>query len=211
MSDKLSDDERARERFRAAMSPLPCEWSERDGKFMDAGVQLAWFAWNKALAASPAPAIPAVHWQPIETAPKDGSMILMWVHANRHLIDEDGNPYEENFATVDFGEWKEFGEHGGAFIAYSGPHGDGADGITHWMPLPVDPTDDALKAAPAISESEDAVAWQVRRADVMSIQWEHCTKELYDATLATGRYAGYGNGPRCEVRELFAARKGEKS
>ncbi|WP_050811395.1 helix-turn-helix domain-containing protein [Burkholderia glumae] len=59
MSDKLSDDERARERFRAAMSPLPCEWSERDGKFMDAGVQLAWFAWNKALAASPAPAIPA--------------------------------------------------------------------------------------------------------------------------------------------------------
>ncbi|WP_257834589.1 helix-turn-helix domain-containing protein [Burkholderia glumae] len=59
MSDKLSDDERARERFRAAMSPLPCEWSERDGKFMDAGVQLAWFAWNKALAASPAPAISA--------------------------------------------------------------------------------------------------------------------------------------------------------
>ncbi|WP_257827945.1 hypothetical protein [Burkholderia glumae] len=57
MSDKLSDDERARERFRAAMSPLPCEWSERDGKFMDAGVQLAWFAWNKALAALPAPAI----------------------------------------------------------------------------------------------------------------------------------------------------------
>ncbi|MFY4709902.1 Lar family restriction alleviation protein [Burkholderia glumae] len=110
--------------------------------------------WNRR--ASPAPAIPAVHWQPIETAPKDGSMILMWVHANRHLIDEDGNPYEENFATVDFGEWKEFGEHGGAFIAYSGPHGDGADGITHWMPLPVDPTDDALKAAPAISESEDA-------------------------------------------------------
>ncbi|MEK6418439.1 MAG: hypothetical protein V4801_02465 [Burkholderia gladioli] len=78
-------------------------------------------------------------WQPIKTAPKDGSMILMWVHASRHHVDDDGNPYQTHFATVDFGEWQEFGEHGGAFIAYAGPHGDGADGITHWMPLPTGP------------------------------------------------------------------------
>ncbi|MGS1028794.1 hypothetical protein [Burkholderia glumae] len=147
MSDKLSDEQ------------LLKIWKCANGTHPDLGIFTRMVIdYGRAVlaAASPAPAIPAVHWQPIETAPKDGSMILMWVHANRHLIDEDGNPYEENFAAVDFGEWKEFGEHGGAFIAYSCPHGDGADGITHWMPLPIGPTDDALKAAPAISESEDA-------------------------------------------------------
>ncbi|WP_249182456.1 hypothetical protein [Burkholderia ambifaria] len=55
----------------------------------------------------------------------------------------------------------------------------------------------------------DPVAWQVRRADGklsagFPIQWEECTKELYDETLQTGRYAGYENGPRCEVRALYA-------
>lgn len=55
--------------------------------------------------------------------------------------------------------------------------------------------------------TKDAVAWQVRRADGridgVPIQWENCTKELYEATLSTGRYAGFENGPRCEVRALF--------
>jgi hypothetical protein len=50
---------------------------------------------------------------------------------------------------------------------------------------------DALLAA----AGKEAVAWQVRRADGridgVPIQWENCTKELYDATLATGRYAGF--------------------
>ncbi len=65
-----------------------------------------------------------------------------------------------------------------------------------------------LKARIAELEARagEAVAWQVRRADGridgVPIQWEPCTKELYDATLATGRYAGYENGPRCEVRAL---------
>jgi hypothetical protein len=56
---------------------------------------------------------------------------------------------------------------------------------------------------------KEAVAWQVRRADGridgVPIQWENCTQELYDATLATGRYAGYENGPQCEVRALYTA------
>jgi hypothetical protein len=64
---------------------------------------------------------------------------------------------------------------------------------------------DALLAA----AGKEAVAWQVRRADGridgVPIQWENCTQELYDATLATGRYAGYENGPQCEVRALYTA------
>lgn len=48
-----------------------------------------------------------------------------------------------------------------------------------------------------------AVAWQVRRVDGSPLAvWETCTFELYEATLATGRYAGYENAPLCEVRVL---------
>ena len=62
---------------------------------------------------------------------------------------------------------------------------------------------------PAAAAGQEVVAWQVRRADGridgVSVQWENCTKDLYDATLFTGRYAGYENGPRCEVRALYTA------
>lgn len=67
----------------------------------------------------------------------------------------------------------------------------------------------AAEAALACQSQGVPVAWQVRRADGridgVPIQWECCTKELYETTLATGRYAGYENGPLCEVRALFAA------
>lgn len=80
------------------------------------------------------------------------------------------------------------------------------------------PTDPYHPRRVALAAAENAlacqsqgvpVAWQVRRADGridgVPIQWECCTKELYETTLATGRYAGYENGPLCEVRALFAA------
>ena len=77
---------------------------------------------------------------------------------------------------------------------------------------PYHPRRVALTAAEAALASQSAgvpVAWQVRRADGridgVPIQWECCTKELYEATLATGHYAGYENGPRCEVRALSVA------
>ncbi|WP_176317110.1 hypothetical protein [Burkholderia vietnamiensis] len=53
----------------------------------------------------------------------------------------------------------------------------------------------------------EPVAWQVRRISgngAPLTQWENCTKELHDETLQTGRYAGYENGPRCEVQTLYA-------
>ncbi|MCA8045529.1 hypothetical protein [Burkholderia arboris] len=65
-----------------------------------------------------------------------------------------------------------------------------------------------LEAAVLEKVCGEPVAWQIRRAEISPmgtpIQWESCTKELYDETLQTGRYAGYENGPRCEVRALFA-------
>ena len=64
-------------------------------------------------------------WQPIETAPRDGRRVLVWV--------ADACPARHAFASL----W---------FFSTDGRLGGGADGfngtgwnITHWMPLPVPP------------------------------------------------------------------------
>lgn len=100
--------------------------------------------------ASPAPAIPACKWQPIETAPKDGKVVLLWLRS----------PWSEPRIAWWYESWRNWQPQG----AYPHPTEDDMSGIgsqvpTHWMPLPADPTTDSLKAAPAISESEDAARW----------------------------------------------------
>ena len=71
---------------------------------------------------------PLTEWQPIETAPRDGTEILM-----------------TNGVDVSSGQW--FSEYGGTYDQEGAPNGDGCDagwmdwsgGIpdpTHWMPLP---------------------------------------------------------------------------
>ncbi|WP_257829286.1 Lar family restriction alleviation protein [Burkholderia glumae] len=112
--------------------------------------------WNRRV--SPAPAIPADRWQPIETAPKEtellgwredcGVLLIMHTSFDRWASEAECDDIDEE--TLFQKDW----------------FGTALPGImdrlereqvpTHWMPLPVDPTDDALKAAPAISESEDA-------------------------------------------------------
>lgn len=81
------------------------------------------------------------------------------------------------------------------------------------LPVAAPPVPAAVDVAAAQAETAqaaptDVVAWQVRRAPWKSglkAVWETCTQDLYDATLATGRYAGFENGPPCEVRALALA------
>lgn len=64
-----------------------------------------------------------------------------------------------------------------------------------------------MTSLPQIEDgAREPVAWQVRLTAKSSLgnDWQACTKELYDATLATGRYFGLDNAPACEVRPLFA-------
>lgn len=77
-------------------------------------------------------------WQPIETAPKDGTMFIGWVRSEIYPDDEEGYRLQRDNSTADFCQWCDF-ETGGCFIAMAGPHGDSADWITHWMPLPAAP------------------------------------------------------------------------
>ena len=60
-------------------------------------------------------------WQPIETAPKDGSLFLAYrKHTTRPLITR---------WDVSYGEWED--DNSGFHVYY----------LTHWMPLPAPPKD----------------------------------------------------------------------
>ncbi len=82
-------------------------------------------------------------WQPIETAPRDGTMFLCWVSAVRYGEDENGQQYSADVSEVDFGHWRRCEVSGGYYENMMGQIGDLED-ITHWMPLPARPT--ALRA-----------------------------------------------------------------
>lgn len=80
-------------------------------------------------------------WQPIETAPKDGSLFLCWVAAVRYGETDEGQPYQQDVSQVDFCSWRNgpanMPEHG-YFDPCCGQIGDSQD-VTHWMPLPPAP------------------------------------------------------------------------
>lgn len=82
-----------------------------------------------------------MEWQPIETAPKDGSMFLCWVSAVRYGEADDGQPYEQDVSQVDFCSWRDgppdMPEYG-FFDPYCCQIGD-SQAVTHWMPLPPAP------------------------------------------------------------------------
>lgn len=59
-----------------------------------------------------------MEWQTIDSAPKDGTVVMVYSHAWR-------DPVPAIAKWNDYGEWEDFG--GGATI-WPAP--------THWMPLP---------------------------------------------------------------------------
>lgn len=94
-----------------------------------------------------------MNWQPIETAPKDGSMFLCWVWAER-WSSPDGNDssYPHDVSQIDFCWWRSRADlpDAGYFDAACGQIGDRQD-VTHWMPLPAAP---GATPAPAAAADE---------------------------------------------------------
>jgi len=66
-------------------------------------------------------------WQPIETAPKDGTRVILWLK-------------DECFPAL--AAWIMFcpdDEEPGWYVFEMGQYGDDFNEITHWMPLPEPP------------------------------------------------------------------------
>lgn len=72
----------------------------------------------------------APEWQPIETAPKDGTRILLWcVHQNAQYAKD---ARAEGWEAAVIGEWTTHNGGGWVWHGLAGKH-------THWMPLPAPP------------------------------------------------------------------------
>lgn len=82
-------------------------------------------------------------WQPIETAPKDGTEVLLWrrdsgVFLGRWIAPEEFmNEVEMNQALLDGEEDRAESDWFYADFLYGGRVTDGTP--THWMPLPEPP------------------------------------------------------------------------
>ncbi len=98
-----------------------------------------WEVLYTAPVAQQVPAVPG--WQPIETAPKDGSLFLCWVAAERwSAADGEGSGRGHDVSQVDFCNWRTQADipDCGWFDPCCGQIGD-SQGVTHWMPLPAAP------------------------------------------------------------------------
>lgn len=76
-------------------------------------------------------------WQPIETAPKDGSYILAIVQESddRHMGRQAGRMFCIRYES--------FGERFGGWAVYPGYGGALDNAFSHWMPLPPPPEEAA--------------------------------------------------------------------
>lgn len=84
-------------------------------------------------------------WQPIETAPKDGTMVVLW----RDIPMKMGELFASWSSYV--GYWEQDGEDGDSYwvMVDIGSIGDAMNEPcnipTHWMPLPTPPSSDTGK------------------------------------------------------------------
>lgn len=91
---------------------------------------------------------PALAWQPISTAPKDGTMFLCWVAAARwSRPDGECSSHEHDVSQVDFCWWRKVEESpdGGYFDNAAGQIGD-SQVVTHWRAIDMTPIDAARAA-----------------------------------------------------------------
>lgn len=122
---------------------------------------------RKILQAAPQPvALP--QWQPIETAPKDGTHILVWTHASV-------TTYVVCWADAAKGIRKyltaESGAERGWHLAWDGTLFDREHEPTHWMPLPAAPS---AQAAPAqsIAKLIEPLREVLRISDRQHVAWD---------------------------------------
>lgn len=81
------------------------------------------------------------NWQPIETAPRDGTLIDLWIinqdNDNFRITDAYWNKYDNAW----WAPYKNYGEGGKAETSYKNTKtgNEMFEKATHWMPLPEPP------------------------------------------------------------------------
>ena len=75
-------------------------------------------------------------WQPIETAPIDGTRILVFGGRQDYLIDADEDAGAEMFAVAYWDQFLNWDEGNWRFCCYDGGFYGEWEFPTHWMPLP---------------------------------------------------------------------------
>jgi hypothetical protein len=78
-----------------------------------------------------------MEWKPIETAPKDGSTILVWGKYMIHPSPAEWNMNRKEWRAVWDGS-RVIESQGDTWIDYAEP-----SGVSHWMPLPKPPASTA--------------------------------------------------------------------
>lgn len=126
------------------------------GDYIVPGVQSAWWAWQAraALSAPPAAGVPE-GWQPMETAPKDGTLLRLLVEFDDHPIEDGAGP----FATVGTNYRDNTGEDAWQIVGWCWEQDRFIDGVgtpIGWLPM--------LSAAltPPASEQQRAVVMPER-------------------------------------------------
>lgn len=81
-----------------------------------------------------------MEWNNVEDClPNVGEMVILWVWAEKHGLDDEGNPISSDESGVHMGECRDLGD--GPFLScFSTPFAD-RESITHWMRLPLKPGD----------------------------------------------------------------------
>ena len=115
-------------------------------------------------------------WQPIETAPKDGTIILVAIeHYDGPLLHDIvwWNDYYDYWESAGY-DWKP--------VKY-----DEVKHIFHWMPLPPPPKKDGSNAFPTIVEFYDSLpeTWDeaAKRGTITKDKFEEMTAKCFDDML----------------------------
>jgi hypothetical protein len=132
--------------------------------------------WSPMTVPSPAPVAPSgCKWLPIETAPMDGTSIMLYSPARTY----EGKPVPPRVTQGAFTEWEdtvsEYHQTTGEYLGQSVQDG-GASWVswdggfleelppTHWMPLPPAPA-----ASPLVDEAKQIVAGEVEAKPMMEL------------------------------------------
>lgn len=72
-----------------------------------------------------------MNWQPIETAPKDGTYIIVWPPTYKGVC-SCARWYDDAYAKKPRPYWRRIDTHGSVLLSRENPP-------THWMPIPNGP------------------------------------------------------------------------